>query len=126
MQAVCSETPDEEARPLTPRERLINDMVGILHEGEEKITTADLLNRLGARNSAWGKHPSMQSAAQELASILTPLGVEPTKVWMNDRSVRGYWAQALIDAVPGAFHPTTLPADSTDTEDSEDPNLLPL
>jgi len=121
---VLSDAPTD-VRPLTPTEKLMTNLHGIFKEDEEKISTQELIIRLSHKDTAWSKHQNVQMAAQELASMLSPLGVQPTKVWIGDKGVRGYWISELSERVEKQaklippFHPSTL-------ENEEDPHKLPL
>lgn len=116
-QAVLSEASAE--RPKTPTEQLMHDLAMILDLEEEKVSTADILQGLVDRNATWRRHANPASAAMELSSTLRPLGIQPMKVWVDNKAVQGYRTEQFVAHLP-TFRPSEVEADT------EDPYSLPI
>ena len=114
-------TSSEDARPLTPQEQLMRDLHKVLDMNAEKMSTAIILEGLMDANPTWKRHINARSAAMELSATLRPLGIEPMKVWIDDKAVQGYRTAEFKDHLP-----TFGPSDSSDVYEEDDADLLPI
>lgn len=118
---VLSEAPSD-SRPISPVQRLLMDLAKVFTEDMETIGTANLLAKLSNVNPYWAGIPNPKSAAMELASMLSPMGIKPVKVWVEDetgekRAVQGYKRAGLAEFL---VTPETVDDEDVDAE------LLPL
>jgi hypothetical protein len=77
--------------------RLLGDLRGVFGDADA-LWTETILDRLCALDEApWGDWYGNRLDARHLARMLKPYGVEPVKIRVGDRSVRGYRRADLWD-----------------------------
>ncbi|HKD06121.1 MAG TPA: DUF3631 domain-containing protein [Bryobacteraceae bacterium] len=77
---------------------LLRDIRTVWPDGEDRLETAIMLQRLKAlEESPWGE-PDHSLTARKLARMLRPFEVEPRNIRVGDRSPKGYYFVGLKDA----------------------------
>jgi hypothetical protein len=88
---------------------------------EEKISTHDLVRRLGKEGDRgdwadwWGKgvetdsDAALRSAGHQLSRTLKPFGIEPKQVWIENHKTRDYLVADFADAFERYLEPPTDP-----------------
>jgi hypothetical protein len=86
-------TVTDEATPLPPRQRLLNDIRAVWPQDADRMGSAELVEALSALEGApWA---SMWSGPAMLREIPAMLGITPVKVKVDGKPVQGYYLSDL-------------------------------
>lgn len=118
----------------TSAEMLVLTHIRETFNGHERMSTADLLAALVARDDApwprwWAADVDagrLKAPASKLARLLRPFDIAPTQLWIDGRKERGYEAEAFSTAWE-RYVPVPAPADGRTVDGSaETPSDLQL